>query len=610
MGSNKFESPSDEEIDEFVELYEEEGTIKGVADQVNWSRKTVSKWLKDRGVVGDNGSSSGSDSSDGGDSDTSGGPDPTAGQGGSPPIQTAESPNDVLRRVIETDPKLGEDELEWIEIHMEDHGVLSTSNVAQALNQLSISNKHMTINRVTERYANAVNRKLREQPSLQQQEDWAILLTKETGQPYHSGYNQQGYGQQQQAGNSGIAPPPQQQGQNPAGASISAPPQQAGQPQQQPTRGATPQPNGAQEPEPEPTPETSEEDEEDTVSEAAYPGRTQIQPPGQQPMRGQQAPQGQVPPNPQQSPQDGGSDGDDSMSPLEEMAMEMIRKEMMDGDTSPEPEPEPQEPQSEVEELIERQEELQQLIDLFGAEEDSDGGIPEELAEAVNGLNQRIAQLESKVESQESASDPTPSIEMDTGGNSPGFGLGEIAQLAQTVEDDDLVKQVLKMQQDPDVIEAERKRQEALQQSEWKKSLVESLSPAATEKAVETLASLSSGLMQGASQAQQGAPQQPQAQQPQQPQQAEPEPAARQPAEPEQQSRGSSSGAEGSVAVVDSETATDSASVSGSPQRRRHVQAAADGDDADEEGAETSEAEETVGDEEPDEADEGGESGN
>ena len=470
MGTH--ESPTEEEKERFEELYGELGSARKVAEHedVDWSRATVSKWLKRRGVM----SSPGSENPEEGVSEE---PDPE-GSDVETAVQQAPDPNDILRRVVRKDPGLGDDELDWLEGYIEDYGVLSSNDVQVALDQLKFTNKNMTISRVTTRYVETVNRVLRENPHLQWEEPWSTLLTKETGQPY----NQSPQGYQQPNGGQG--------------ASMSAPPAGRGQMGGNQQQSQIAPPPGGRE-----APDREQE-----------PGQRGQQPNRQNPQQGaiqppQQQPYGRQPPRqpPQQQQQE-----DDGMSPLEEFAMEMLRDQMSGNDTE-QKQPEPK--GSDIDKIRELRELREEFESLTGADQD-DTDDSDKFEQMMSAFEQRMSQLEAQISQQESQSQ-TPTQSFTGGGedSGPGLDLAGIASLADSIDDPELIEMAVKMQTDPDVIKAEIEREKAMNEGQWKSAVFESLSPAATEKAVDALSSLATGVLEAGRSGQQQAAAQQQQQQ-------------------------------------------------------------------------------------------------
>jgi len=504
MASN--EPPSEEEVDKFMELYAELGTKKAVAEEVDWSRPTVSKWidrrvndLQKRGepVPGEEPDGDFIEEPDGQDvdepeeepmeTDTTT-PNDGADTRDYEPIPDSlvsepESPNDILLDIIDRDPKLGDDEMAYIKRFFEDYGQLSPSDVTDILSDLSINNKRMTIGRINRHYEKAVNRRLREDPDLKYDERWATLLTKVTGDNHYIREAQQHdpYG----GDLGGIQPPTDE---SPAasggmgGGGISPPADRPSTPQQR---------SGIQAPPRQPT-----------------------QQPTQQFPTNQQAPQGQ-------------QQGSDSLSPFEERLLEMLEQQMSD---DPDPQPQPQQPEKpgaadQLDELLS----LQQKMEELQARTGGDSGVDEEIQSIAEQFEARMAQLEQRIA--ESSNEKQPMPQQSSGDDGGDSMFSEIAMLAERVDDPDMLSMLIETQTDPEVLEARAKKEEVASETKWKQSLAESLSPAAAEKAVDAFLNLTSGISQQANRrqaqatAQQQAAAQQTAQQPQpvqQPQQAQP----------------------------------------------------------------------------------------
>lgn len=498
MGANT--SPSDEEIDRFEELYAELGSVKAVSnhDDVDWSAPTVSKWLKRRGVMGDGSSGDG-----GGDSESStdSEPEPAPEPAGEPvegdyvaepePEQSIEeqfsdiledeppSPNDILWDVLATDPDIKDKHVDYLRRFEDQYGVFSPDDVSGKLNELKITNKRMTINRVVSNYRTEINRKLQKDQDLAKKEEWALLLTKTTGDPRYLREAEGGgsVGQFEQAGPSIAGPGGRDQ---PAQDQIQAP-----------------APGGQQN---------------------QY-GQQQGQQPGQRPQqtngaRGAPQRNGQQVTPPSQPVGAGGQQqgGEQALDPFQERLLEMLEQQMDDGDdTAPTPTSESDSLSSQIEEIAQ----IQKTLDDMGGGD----GNNEELTQAIQQINeqvdQKLARLEAKVSEMDSGGNQTP---VPTGGGGEGGGtMSEIAALAQQIEDPDVLSTVIESQMDPEVIKAKAETEEVENDAQFKRALAEALSPAATEKAVEALSNLTSGINTAAQAA--GQPQQPRQQQPQQPQQ-------------------------------------------------------------------------------------------
>lgn len=501
MASN--EPPTEEEVDRFMELYDELDTKKAVAEEVDWSRPTVSKWIErrleqqeeeeDEGEPGDADSTMEQQEGDpgqgyGGESGIAANGDAGVREDRPLPdslVSEPESPNDILLDIIDRDPKLGDDEMAYIKRFFEDYGQLSPSDVTDILSDLSINNKRMTIGRINRHYEKAINRRLREDPDLKYDERWATLLTKVTGDNHYIREAQQHDpyggdlggiqpptgetgGSGGQIGGGGISPPADRSPTQPNRDGIQAPPSQ---PNQQGRQAAAPQ------------------------------QQTRQQPPSQQ------QPQGQ-----------------DSLSPFEERLLEMLEQQISD-DPDPQPQTEPQTTKQkgaadQLDELLQ----LQQKMEELQARTGGDSGVDEEIQNISEQFEARMAQLEQRIAESSNEPQPTPQqTSTDDGGDSM---FSEIAMLAERVDDPDMLSMLIETQTDPEVLEARAKKEEVASETQWKQSLAESLSPAAAEKAVDAFLNLTSGVSQqmnqrqARAQAQQQPAQQPQ--QPQQPQQAQP----------------------------------------------------------------------------------------
>jgi len=455
------ERPSEDEIDRFVELYDELGSIRAVSehDDVEWSHESVRTWLHDRGVLG------GTDD-DGMDvpSET---PDEPSGEAvtetpatTAPPEELREnkSPNDILAEVVDADPGVGEKVVNYLESRMEALGVLGTNDIRGAFQQLSnIQNKHQTVSRILQEYQARCNKLLRENPNLQYDDQWAMLLMKETGTD-----PRQGAGGNMMGASGGITQPQRAPGGGMGGAGgqggIGAPQTAPGQPrtngyqpQQRPPQGGQvgggQQAGGAPNQRPEPRGETTQN------TDAPAGGQT-----------------------------GGGGGGDDEFA---ELAKEYFREEVLGSEDDSEPEASPTDELSEALEAVQQIEDMRD--DIIGGETD-DGG---DSVDAVQALDSRLAQLETSIQQAvaESNSDTQP---VQTEGKMSDFM--EIAQIAQEFDDPDLVEQLIKLQSDPDIVEAQAELEEAKGSANLKQQLVQSISPQVTEKAVESLFNITNGL--------------------------------------------------------------------------------------------------------------------
>ena len=485
--------PTEEEVDEFMEMYREHESKKAVAERVDWSRSTVSKWI-DRRVNDleaqglDPMDPQPEDDDDQDDTvDNEPQPEPTPETGREQPrdnptlpedlVSEPDSPNDILIDIIKRDPKLGDDEIEYIKQFFSDYGQLSPSDVTDILTDLSINNKRMTIGRINRHYEKAVNRRLREDPDLKYDERWATLLTKVTGD---NSYIRQAQQYDRETSMGGIQPPTgtdQQNGLADGSGGITPPPDSPTGPDRS---------QGPQQP-PSPNPQ-----QRGTGTPAANP-RTQVQ---RQP--------------PQQPPQQQG--GEDSLSPFEKRLLEMLEQQIQDGPT---PQPEPQEPKGatdQIQDLLELQQKMEELQSMAGGEEQSNEQIEQVMAQ----FQQQIARLEEKIGENNQQPEPTPAPSPDDNGDSM---FSEIAMLAERVDDPDMLSMLIETQTDPEVLEARAKKEEVKNDTEWKKALAQSLSPAAAEKAIDGFLNLTNNMSNAAQQRQaaQRAQQQPtQRRQPQQ----------------------------------------------------------------------------------------------
>ena len=452
--------PSEEEIDVFMELYEEHGTKKAVAERVQWSRPTVSKWIDRRLEEQDEEED---DTEDTMEQDTADTPETDVSDSretdrGVPDdlIEEPKSPNEILLEIIDRDPKLGDDEATYIEQFFADYGQLSPQDVTSILQDLSINNKRMTISRITRHYERAINQRLREDRDLMYDQRWATLLTKVTGDRHY--IEQAQSSMERDTGLGGITPPA------PAGES-------------QPGRGGGG--SGINPPSPEP-------------SEKRHNGNRAWERPG-----ANSDPQPSPEPQPQGRPQgnnaafagpQGQPSGQDGLSPFEERLLEMLEDQMSDDD-EPAPGPEPSSPTDQIQELVELQQKMEQLQSAGDGQSDE---IAEQFNAVIEQMNERMERLERQIAQQDSEPTPQPQT------GDTGFGndsmLGEIAMLAERIDDPEMISMLVETQTDPEVLEARAKSKEVENETEWKKAIAESLSPQATEKAMEVVSNLTSNL--------------------------------------------------------------------------------------------------------------------
>lgn len=554
--------PSEEEVDRFMEIYEDEGTMKAVAEHedVDYSRPTVSKWIKRRQEQEEE-----EPEDTGDDMNTDHNPeepegDYTVDEEPAPEnlVSEQDAPNDILLDIIERDPKLGEDEKKYVKRFFSDYGQLSPSDVTDILSDLSINNKRMTIGRINRHYEKAVNRRLREDPDLQYDERWATLLTKVTGDNHYIRQSQQHdpYG-----GDIGGISPPNQSGQGAGPAAGGG--------------GINP-----------PTPNGGGQNQQRSEGVQAPPRQTQAQ----QPMGGQPDV------NPQQQQQQSGGQG---LDPFQERLLEMLEEKIDDGNKTPQPTPEPKDATSQIQELLELQKQMEELQAATGG---GGGGMDEEVQGLFQQVEQRMKLLEQQIN--DSGGDERQQTQRTrTGGGDGDSMLGEIAMLAETVDDPDLLSTLIETQMDPEVLEARAKNREIENETEWKKALAESLSPAAAEKAIDAFLNVSSSLSTPRPQQQ---PQQPQRAPAQQPQG---QPAQQSQAQPAQQQPDAQAAPGTDVEVVDDtdsrnrpdgQTPTPTTETTDSPPLREQGEEALEGDDteSDEEVSADAETDTTEEDEE------------
>lgn len=545
------EAPTEPEVEEMVELYGEYNSYKDVAsdDAVEWSRPTVTKWIKrvremaelfeelgsfpavaDHDDVvwgaeaaqnlietweahcvdgllepdtevdpmsagpndeqreepdGDYTADSPTEQMDGVDTAVVGGDNSNTEE--VPPKEKyadvledkPDSPNEVLLNVLEAEPNIDGDHIGYIRSQLEYRGMMSPEEVVALMDDMSISSKNKTIARVRRDYNQRLNQVMRENDDIAQHDDWATYLTKITGDPAYVQDSPNPTG----GGAETIQIPPNQQ---PGG-------QQGG---QRAVPAPSPSGSGAQTGHPQP-------------------GQQQQarQPQPQQGGRGQQA--RTVPTNQTGQPT---SPNEAVMERLIDR-LDRLEEKVDDGDPEPTPQPEPSDPASVMEEMMEMQEKMQQLQQMAGGTEDSGGT---EVEQMVSLLDQRLDQLQQEI----SNNDPQPQAGVQNLGGSSDSMMAEIARVADTVDDPELLSMLIEMQTDSDVLEAKAKLNEAESDRAWKETLAESLSPAAAEKAIDAFSSVLGTLNQGAQAA--GQPRQ------RQPAQGQPTQAA-QPAQPAQQ---------------------------------------------------------------------------
>jgi len=91
------------------------------------------------------------------------------------------TPTDILEKVLAQDPKLGDDETEYILSYADLYGTLSTGEVQEAIKELNISKKKVVAQRVAKKYVKTAQRELDEDPSLKYNDEWSDWIFKETG---------------------------------------------------------------------------------------------------------------------------------------------------------------------------------------------------------------------------------------------------------------------------------------------------------------------------------------------------------------------------------------------------------------------------------------------
>ncbi len=471
--------PTEEEVDEFMELYEEHGTKKAVAERVDWSRPTVSKWIdrriSDMEKQKEQEKAEEPEVSPESEPET---PGPAAGGDGQPSGQSTgiappipddlmkepEAPNDILLDIMDRDPKLGDDEVAYVKRFFDDYGQLSPSDVTDILSDLSINNKRMTIGRINRHYEKAINSRLREDRDLQYDERWATLLTKVTGD---NSYIRRAMEYDNFGGSiGGIQPPAPPRGGETTGRKVGS--------------GIAPPPTNP--------PSTA----------------------------GEVGGNGIVPPEPQSSPQGGEMDAQvpraapqsGSLDPFQERVLELLEDTLNEKKNTPEPPIQDSKGAAgQIQELVEIQQQIQQLQGMgnSGANE-----VDAKVEQIRDELSQQLALVQQQIQEQDTQQQvPTPTA---GGESSEPSMLSEIAMLSETIDDPDTLKMLIEMQTDPAVLEARAKKEEVETDSQWKTALAESLSPAAAEKAIDALTNITKAAGRAQQQRQQQIQQQPQAQ--------------------------------------------------------------------------------------------------
>lgn len=508
-------SPTEDEIDRFVELYEEIGTTSGVAehDDVDWSRPTVTKHLKRRGAIEDNSSSDSGESEDGSQPEPE--PEPEPADGGTMVEEVEESipieeqfsdiledeppsPNEILWDVLATDPDIKEKHAEYLRQFEDQYTVFSPDDVSGRLNDLKITNKRMTISRVVKNYRMEINRKLQKNEELAKREEWALLLTKTTGNPRYlrEADTSGSVAQYDQAGPTIEGPADEQQGAR--GDQIQAP-----SPGGEPARGRDRSP----------APQQGNRGERYGQDDPRAPSSPSAGQPPRAGGAGGQPPRGGEPHQAR-----GAEGGEQGLNQFQQKILEMLEQQI-DGQQHQQPSS-PSESDS-LSEQIQEIAEIQQTLDQMG----DGGGQDEELTQAIQQVNeqvdQKLARLEAKVSEMDGGGASTQQQPVATGGE--GGIVSEIAALSQTVDDPEVIGKVIESQMDPEVIKAKAETEEAENDAKFKRAIAEAVSPTATEKAVDALMNLTSGLNSAAQQAaEQPQPQQP-TQTPRQQQAAQPQ---------------------------------------------------------------------------------------
>ena len=497
--------PSEEEVDRMVELYDELGTMAAVAshEDVDYAKSTVSKWIRRRQEETEEQEMDEEPEPQGGDYEVEQEPEQRE-QAPEPPVEEQfadiledepPSPNDILWDVLSADPDLKDKHVEYLRRFEDQYGVFSPDDVSGKLSELKITNKRMTINRAVSNYRTEINRKLQKNEDLAQREEWALLLTKTTGNPRYLREADAG-GSAAQFEQAGPAIEGPAGGQKQArGDQIQAPAPGGQQRQNTPDRGWESQPY--QQRQQSGAPRVNGQQPQGTQPPAA----SQPDPMPDKPVGVNQQPAGQ----------------EQGLNKFQQKVLEMLEQQLDSEPSQPEPATsESDSLTSQIQEIVE----IQETLDSMGG----GGGENEELTQAIQQINeqvdQKLARLEAKV------------AEMDSGGggqqapvapsNGEGGTMSEIAALAQQIEDPDVLSTVIESQMDPEVIKAKAETEEVENDAQFKRALAEALSPAATEKAIEAFSNLTSGISTAAEQAQQQPRQPQQAQQPQrQPQQAQ-----------------------------------------------------------------------------------------
>jgi hypothetical protein len=500
--------PTQEEVDRMVELYEELDSKKAVAEHedIDYSRTTVTKWInrrleeeeddtEDEPTMGDDPFSAGPDDEPVAEPEG----DYTAEEPEPEPVEDdpdeedfsdilvdePPEPNEILLDVLETAPGIKEKHAKYVQTKFDQYGQMAPSDLVSTLNQIKITNKNQVIRRVKENYEQRINTRQRREDDITQYEPWATLFTKITGDP---SYIQQAEASQDVGGGSNIqAPPVGGQGGQQQGGGVVTPAHPSG------SHTQTTRPDQNQQ-------------------------RAQPQAAPQQNGRGQMAQTTGV----ETPPPSGGSQGSGELDPFQQKLLELLEENMDDGGNE---QPQPAQAQSEPRTVTDQLEELAEIQEtvksLSGASDNEEANA--QLEATLQQLNSRINELAAKVnEDGGQQVEPRP----DPSGGDDGGMIGQIAALAQSDVDAEIIETLMEMETDPDVLEAKAKREEIENETAWKTELARSLSPGAVEKGVEMLSNFSAGIAQAPPAGQGG--QQAQAQQPQQ-QQAQPRQAQQQP---------------------------------------------------------------------------------
>jgi hypothetical protein len=220
-------------------------------------------------------------------------------------------------------------------------------------------------------------------------------------------------------------------------------------------------------------------------------------------------------------PRSRGGQQNDGLSAFEERLIGMLEEQMDDSDSTPQQQQpaqqsEPESPTDQIEELLTLQQKVEQLT---GGDDSNDQNAQ---VEAL--IEQMQSQINALTEQVNSDDGQQAQPQAQASGNGEMGMVEKMAVLSERVDDPEIIQAVMEMETDPEVLEAKAKREEIENESAWKAELASALSPNAVEKGMEFLSKLTPQQQAQVAQQRPAQPQQAQPAQPaqQQPQQAQP----------------------------------------------------------------------------------------